>query len=77
MLLPKFGRKWFLTLLLSPLLLLLLLLFLSLSTLTMKPLPNSPRSLNLLFIGVKIPSQMLLWLKFAKLSPKVVILLLL
>jgi hypothetical protein len=45
--------------------------------LTMKPLPNSPRSLNLLFIGVKIPFQMLLWLKFAKLSLKVVILLLL
>jgi hypothetical protein len=77
MLLPKFGMKWFPTLLLSPLLLLLLLLFLSPPTLATKPLPNLPRSLNLLFIGVKILSQMLLWLKFAKLSPKVVTLLLL
>jgi hypothetical protein len=77
MLPPKFGRKLFPTLLLIPLLLLLLLLFLSPSTITTKPLANSPRSLNLLFIGVEIPSQMLLWLKFVKLSPKVVILLLL
>jgi hypothetical protein len=77
MLLPKFRRRSFLTLLLSPLLLLMLLLFPSLLILKKRHLPNSPKSLSLLFIGVKILSQTLLWLKFAKLFQKVEILLLL
>jgi hypothetical protein len=54
-----------------------LLLFPGLLILKERQLPNSLKSLSLLFIGVKIPSQMLLWLKFAKFFPKVVILLLL
>jgi hypothetical protein len=72
MLLPKFRRKLFLTLLLSP-----LLLFPSLLILKRRHIPNSLKILSLLFIGVKIPSQTLLWLKFAKLFLKVEILLLL
>jgi hypothetical protein len=58
------------------LLLLRMLLFLSLPILKMEHLPNSTKSLSLLFIGVKIPSRTLLWLKFAKLFLKVEILLL-
>jgi hypothetical protein len=72
MLPPKFRRKLFLTLLLSP-----LLLFPSLLILKRRHLPNSLKSLSLLSIGVKIPSQTLLWSKFAKFFLKVVILLLL
>jgi hypothetical protein len=53
-----------------------MLLFLSLPILKMEHLPNSTKSLSLLFIGVKIPSRTLLWLKFAKLFLKVEILLL-
>jgi hypothetical protein len=44
---------------------LLILLFLNLSILTMKHLPNLPRSLNSPFTGVKIPSRMLPCSKFA------------
>jgi hypothetical protein len=51
--------------------------FLSLLVLRMKHLPNSPRRLSLPFTGVKMLSQTLPWLKFAKLSLKVEILLLL
>jgi hypothetical protein len=69
---PEVQKELYLTLPLSP-----LLLFPSLLILKRRHLPNSLKSLSLLFIGVKIPSQMLLWLKFAKLFPKVVILLLL
>jgi ABC-type glycerol-3-phosphate transport system permease component len=72
MLLPKFRRKLFLTLLVSP-----LLLFPSLLILKRRHLLNSLKSLSLLFIGVKIPSHTLLWSKFAKLFLKVEILLLL
>jgi hypothetical protein len=72
MLLTKFRRKLYLTLLLSP-----LLLFPSLLILKRRHLLNLLKSLSLLFIGVKIPSQTLLWSKFAKLFLKVVILLLL
>jgi hypothetical protein len=72
MLLPKFRRKSFLTLLLSP-----LLLFPSLPILNRRHLPISLKSLSLLFIGVKIPSLTLLWSKFTKLFLKVEILLLL
>jgi hypothetical protein len=49
----------------------------SLLILKRRHLPNSVKSLSLLFIGLKILSQMLVWLKFVKLFPKVVILLLL
>jgi hypothetical protein len=45
---------------------LLILLFLNLSILTMKHLPNLPRSLNSPFTGVKIPSRMLPSSKFAR-----------
>jgi hypothetical protein len=65
MLLLKFRRKSFLLLLL-----LLILPFLSLSILKIKHLPNSPRSLSLPFTGVKIPSKMLPWSKFVKISLK-------
>jgi hypothetical protein len=64
-------------LLLSPLLLLMTLLFPSLLILKKRHLLNSPKSLSLLFIGVKILSQTLLWSMFAKLFLKVEILLLL
>jgi hypothetical protein len=47
MLPPKFGRMWFPTLLLSPLLLLLLLLFLSLSPVVMMQPPNFTKELEL------------------------------
>jgi hypothetical protein len=68
----KFRRKLCPTLPLSP-----LLLFPGLLILNERQLLNSLKSLSLLFIGVKIPSQILLWMKFAKFFPKVVILLLL
>jgi hypothetical protein len=54
----------------EPLLLLLILLSLNLPVLKMKHLPNSPRSLSLLFTGVKIVSKTLPWSKFVKISPK-------
>jgi hypothetical protein len=77
MLLPKFRRKSFPTLLLNPLLLLPKLSFLSLLVLKMKHLLNLPRNLSLPFTGVKTPFLTFPWLKFTKLSLKVKILLLL
>jgi hypothetical protein len=53
------------------------LLFPSLLILKKRHLLNSPKSLSLLFIGVKILSQTLLWSMFANLFLKVEILLLL
>jgi hypothetical protein len=73
MLLPKFRKKSFPLLLLSPLLLLLILSFLSLLVLKMKHLLNSPRSLSLPLTGVKIPSKTLPWSKFVKISLKATI----
>jgi hypothetical protein len=61
----------------EPLLLPPKLSFLSLLVHGKKHLHNSPRNLSLPFIGVKIPFQMFPWLKFANLSLKVKILLLL
>jgi hypothetical protein len=54
---PEVRKEVVPDVLLSPLLVLLLLLLLSLSTLTMKHLPNLPRSSNSPFTGVRIPSR--------------------